>query len=653
MTNTQRFNQLPTMPDLTRFEKGGIKDQVDKVKVIHDDAVACLDILKANVKNYVDYAVNVFDCIINGMITNLSDSAFVILEGSFGLLSTQFECLYHRYDNIDNSGYADAFVRCELKAIDFDNALGIYNQERNGNNPDVIKEDAKFVAAAKTACDTIASSPNDKLQEMAAMKAFYDALSTPTDGRRDDFSPKTNTNPTKQEKADTGRFTLVKSSTKFKDIAGLHEVKEDLEQYIDMIKRPDVYESFGAKLPKGILLYGPPGTGKTLLARGVAGEAGVNFIALSSTDFTASRWGEVPQMIKELQEVAVKNKPCIVFIDEIDMLGMNRGADKANSLAHREGLNAFLSMLDGFETYEGVMFIAATNRLEDIDPAMIRGGRFENQFSVPLPLNLSETQEVVEIYMRNKHFADDLDARRIARKFLGYSPANIEAVMNEACLLAIRKNNGVIRDQDLNDAIIRKAVKGHVRSNQDTDMEDKKIVSVHEAGHALVAVACDVPVQSVSIIGTTSGAGGLTMMNPQSKHFMRKSDYENQIMISYGGRVAEQLVFGKDLITTGASQDLKQATKLIQYAGGNFGFDLFDKNNSPIVYKTVSQSNIEKAANKYYQATIDIINNNAAALGDIVKELILNGCISGEIVKEIYENNKKNKETNVADIEIN
>lgn len=652
MANTQSFAAFPIIADFTPKDNS-IKGQVERVKAIHNDANACLDVLKSNVKKYVDYAVNVFDCIINGIIVNLSDSAFVMLEGSFRFIVTQFNYLYHRYDTIDDNGYVDAYVRCELKNIDFENALGIYNKERNGNNPEVIKEDAKFIAAAKTACEAVPDTNDERIKEMAAMKAFYDALSAPENDVRGVLNKKENTNPTTQEKANTGRFTLVKSNTKFKDIAGLHEVKEDLEQYIDMIKRPDVYVQYGAKLPKGILLYGPPGTGKTLLARGVAGEAGVNFIALSSTDFTASRWGEVPQMIKELQEVAVKNKPCIVFIDEIDMLGMNRGADKANSLAHREGLNAFLSMLDGFETYEGVMFIAATNRLEDIDPAMIRGGRFENQFSVPLPLNLSETQEVVEIYMRNKHFAEDLDARKIAHKFLGYSPANIEAVMNEACLLAIRKNNGVIRDQDLNDAIIRKAVKGHVRSNQDTDMEDKKIVSVHEAGHALVAVACDVPVQSVSIIGTTSGAGGLTMMNPQSKHFMRKSDYENQIMISYGGRVAEQLVFGKDLITTGASQDLKQATKLIQYAGGNFGFDLFDKNNSPIVYKTVSQSNIEKAANKYYQATIDIINNNAAALGDIVKELILNGCISGEIVKEIYENNKKNKETNVADIEIN
>lgn len=640
MTNTQRFNQLPTMPDLTRFEKGGIKDQVDKVKVIHDDAVACLDILKANVKNYVDYAVNVFDCIINGMITNLSDSAFVILDGSFGLLSTQFECLYHRYDDIDNSGYADAFVRCELKAIDFDNALGIYNQERNGNNPNVIKEDAKFVAAAKTACDTIASSPNDKLQEMAAMKAFYDALSTPTDGRRDDFSPKTNTNPTKQEKADTGRFTLVKSNTKFKDIAGLHEVKEDLEQYIDMIKRPDIYVQFGAKLPKGILLYGPPGTGKTLLARGVAGEAGVNFIALSSTDFTASRWGEVPQMIKELREVAVKNKPCIVFIDEIDMLGMNRGADKANSLAHREGLNAFLSMLDGFETYEGVMFIAATNRLEDIDPAMIRGGRFENQFSVPLPSDIDSVEEVVKIYTKNKRFEENFTSLKMARKLLGHSPASIESILNKACFVAIKNNNGIIREKDFNVALTQQIIKGHIKP-VDLEAKDTKITAIHEAGHALVAALKGISVRDVSVLPTTSGAGGLTTFEPTNNHYYKKSDYENKIMVAYAGRAAEQLAYGVNNITTGASADIKQATQLIKTAASYYGFDLCDnKSHAPIVYTTIKQNNLEKAANKYYAETVDVLKDNYKILYDIAKALLEMGTISGDVVNEIIKKHK-------------
>ena len=207
-------------------------------------------------------------------------------------------------------------------------------------------------------------------------------------------------------------------------------------------------------------------------------------------------------------------------------------------------------------------------------------------------------------------------------------------------MIAIKKNNGVIRECDISDAILKKTLKGHVRENQEIAHEERRMVAVHEAAHALAAVAQNIPVQSVTIMSTTTGAGGLTLMAPQSQHYFRKSDYENRIRVSYAGRAGEELAFGVDMVTTGASQDIKDATRLIRTASSNYGFDLYDnKNHAPMIYKTIAQGNIEKAANKYYQETIQLLRENVVALKMIAKALIEDGSISGERVKEIYEEN--------------
>lgn len=634
------FRRLPVRPDFGDHNVKDIRKIGQRALAIHEDAQSCLEILALNSEMYAQLAFDVFNMIVDHVIDSAKDPVFDSLDKVFDLIKNEFTELLCRYDDVEQNGHVDAYVKVELTKISDTYSLGLCNENKCANHPKIIREQAVFVLENDSDVPDYDSILEEldavarQREEIKAQKQFKDT----EDQIKNKVAESVANTLKKGDDDNNSAFQFVKSDKKFSDVAGLKEVKEDLVQIVDFINRPDVYKSFGAKLPKGTILYGPPGTGKTLLAKAVAGEANASFIALNSTDFTASRWGEVPKMIKDLFRTAREHAPCIIFIDEIDMLGMDRGSDKANSLAHRESLNAFLSAMDGFDQYEGVTVMAATNRLEDLDPAMIRPGRFDNLFAVPLPHDIHEVEEVVRIYMKNKCFDEEVKSIDVARKFLRMSPATIESVINEACLIAIKKNRGVIRMCDINEAHLKKIMKGHVRENQETPQEDIKMTAVHEAGHALVAVASGVPVQSVTVMGTTTGAGGLTMMEPYSKHYFRKSDYENQIRISYGGRAAEELAFGVDMITTGASADIRQATNLIKGASANYGFNLCDtKTHAPMLYKTIAQGNVEKAANKYYQETIEILKKNVCALKDIAKELIENGTVAGDKVKEIYD----------------
>ena len=634
------FKQLHPLPDFSVYELEDKEQFAARAGAINNDATTCLDILNKNVLDYVSIAQKILNMVVDKKLTEISSEILEELENSYRELLLQFLEMEHRYQDVPQSVHIESYVSVYLVNLSDQYSLGIFNNgKRSINRCDVVADQVRYVmdqnVKEKEAMEEPAE-PHQSLSDLMKAVRAAEELSKHLEQPEED---------------DNSQFKFVKSDKTFKDVAGLREVKEDLRQLVDMIKRPKVYQNYGAKLPKGTIFHGPPGTGKTLLARAVAGEANTKFIALSSTDFTASKWGVVPQMIKELFETAQRNTPCIIFIDEIDMLGMDRGADKANSLAHRESLNAFLSALDGFDQYEGVTVIAATNRLDDLDPAMIRPGRFDNLFSVPLPHDINETEEVVRIYMKNKYFDSTVYARQIARKLLGYSPAAIESIMNDACLIAIKKNNGIIRECDITEAVTKRVIKGHVRNEQNRTDEDSEMVAYHEAGHALVAVMQGIPVQNVSIMGTTTGAGGITMMEPQSKHYHRKVDYENQIRVSYGGRAAEEIIYGKEMITTGASHDIKKATMLMKDATANYGFDLIDnKNHAPMVYKSISQANLEKAANKYYNETVKMLERNINSLKAIANELVENGCISGDRVKEIHKAELQKK---LEDLEMN
>lgn len=641
------FN-LPTMPNFEGYNTNSLKAKTERTTAMYKDARACVNMFASNANNYAISARGYIDELVDGKITVKESEELHFLEAQFKILIFQYHELIHRYDEVADSSYIKNYLETNTMKISNEYGLGLFDPDRAMIHPETLRAQATYVLEHKE--DAI---PDEDMEEGDDWNAIFDALEKAAKAKMaEEKAAQTKTQQTAQNNTTTSaykkaaglfnnekdnQFDFVVSDKTFADVAGLKEVKEDLAQIVDFIKRPDVYKQFGAKLPKGTILYGPPGTGKTLLARAVAGEANANFIALNSTDFTASKWGEVPKMIKELFETARENTPCIIFIDEIDMLGLNRGADKANSLAHRESLNAFLCAMDGFNQYEGVTVMAATNRLEDLDPAMTRPGRFDNLFAVNLPSDINEVEEVVKIYMKNKRFDENVNSRDIAHKLLRQSPASIEGIINEACLIAIKKNNGIIREQDLNEAYLKKIMKGHVKENVEVPEEDSLLVAYHEAGHALVAVIEGVPVQSVTIMPTTTGAGGVTVMNQQNKNYYRKSDYENQIRISYGGRASEEVIFGEDLVTTGASADIHNATNMIRSAATYYGFDLCDtKKHAPLVYKEISQENLEKAANKYYKETVELLAQNVDALKAIAQELIENGTITGKRVAAIY-----------------
>lgn len=618
------FNNFGPLPDFNNYDKTSIKETLDRARNINEEAKRCLKLLAENIETYVDVADSVHSAVLDGIIPSVKDVAFDQLVAMYDFIAAQFDQLEHRYDEVENNAHIGDYVHVALIKLDGDNLLGIYNPNLCANRPEFIRTDAAYILEQKQlsknnkGTGTTDKNLKQAMEEARAVAAAAKVIRT-------------------EQEDDNSQFKFVKSDKTFEDVAGLHELKEDLWQLVDMIKDPEKYKKFGAYLPKGTILYGPPGTGKTLLAKAIAGEAGVNFIATCATDFTASKWGVVPKMLNELFETARENAPCIVFMDEIDSLGQKRGMDSGNSLAHKEGLNSLLSKFGGFNDYDGVHVIAATNRLEDLDPALTRPGRFDNKFSVPLPNNVDEVEEVVNIYMKNKYFDENLTSRKIAHKLLGQSPASIESILNDACLLAIRHNEGVIREEDLNISISKKAIKGHIRPF-DKDSKDNKMVAVHEAGHALVAVLNGIIVRDVSILPSTTGAGGLTTMEPQDKHYFKKSDFVARIMVAYAGRAAEELAFGAENITTGAYSDIKKATNLIKDASSNYGFDMCDTTkHAPMVYTSIKQSNIEKAANKYYLETVNVLKENYEALYDIAKELVENGTITGDKVNAIVE----------------
>ena len=614
-----------------------------------------IDIIKFNTENYLSSITDII-CHVEEGLNRLHSLQIRTLSMQFDFLKSQYLLMTNYAMALGDDLRTNSIEILQNMANEA--YLGLFDTDLNDNEYDIllgditelmIRYNGYYIDEKGMKCRKRRGlTPEER--EIIQLSRLVNEVSNPNkeNEQTTNFSSQQPANSEKPIKRMANKFEFVQSTTTFSDVAGLKEVKEDLLQIVDYIKCPEIYKQFGAKLPKGTILYGPPGTGKTLLARAVAGEAEANFIALSSTDFTAKHWGVVPQKIKDLFETAKDNAPCIIFIDEIDMLGMDRGADASNSLPHRETLNAFLTAMDGFDQFEGVTILAATNRLEDLDPALTRPGRFDNQFSVPLPHNIDEVKEVISIYIRNKMLSPDCTVDGIASKFIRQSPATIESIINEACLIAIRKNNGVIRTCDIHEAYMKKTLKGHVRETQDASKEELKVVAIHEAGHALAAVMQGRGVQSVSVMGTTTGAGGVTFTEPLNTYLLRKSDFEKQIRISYGGRAAEEVCFGKEMISTGSSADIKKVTEILVDASSNYGFDMSGtKSDIPaIAYtrKELSKDLIEKASVRYYDQTVHMFRENKSALLCIAKRLLNKGTIPGDEVKQIYlacQNKKK------------
>ena len=361
------------------------------------------------------------------------------------------------------------------------------------------------------------------------------------------------------------------NSVNFSNVAGLEEEKEELEEIVDFLKNPKKYTDVGARIPKGVILVGPPGTGKTLLAKAVAGEAGVPFFSISGSDFVEMFVGVGASRVRDLFEDAKKNAPCIVFIDEIDAVARRRGTGMGGGHDEREQtLNQLLVEMDGFGVNEGIIVMAATNRVDILDPAILRPGRFDRKVAVGRP-DVKGREEILMVHSREKPLAEDVDLQRVARTTSGFTGADLENLMNEAAILAARENRSYIRQSDIDRSFVKVGIGAEKKSRVISDRE-KKITAYHESGHAILFhILPDVgPVHTVSIIPTGVGAAGYTMPLPgDDEMFNTKGKMLQDIMVSLGGRIAEEIIF-KD-VTTGASQDIKHATKIARAMVTQYG----------------------------------------------------------------------------------
>ena len=357
----------------------------------------------------------------------------------------------------------------------------------------------------------------------------------------------------------------------FANVAGLKEEKEELEEIVDFLRAPQKYTALGARIPKGVLLVGPPGTGKTLLAKAIAGEAGVPFFSISGSDFVEMFVGVGASRVRDLFEEAKKNAPCIVFIDEIDAVARRRGTGMGGGHDEREQtLNQMLVEMDGFGVNEGIIVMAATNRVDILDPAIMRPGRFDRKVYVGRP-DIGGREEILTVHAKNKPLGDDVDLKQIAQTTAGFTGADLENLLNEAAIIAAKENRAYITQNDIKKSFVKVGIGAEKKSRIISDKE-KRITAFHEAGHAILFhVLPDVgPVYSVSIIPTGAGAAGYTMPLPEKDEmFNTKGKMLQDITVSLGGRVAEELVF--DDITTGASQDIKQATKMAKAMVTRYG----------------------------------------------------------------------------------
>lgn len=365
--------------------------------------------------------------------------------------------------------------------------------------------------------------------------------------------------------------TDMSKQVKFENVAGLDEEKEDLGEVVDFLKNPKKYLDLGARIPKGVILTGPPGTGKTLLAKAVAGEAGVPFFSISGSDFVEMFVGVGASRVRDLFSEAKKNAPCIVFIDEIDAVARRRGTGMGGGHDEREQtLNQMLVEMDGFSVNEGIIVMAATNRVDILDPAILRPGRFDRKIAVSRP-DVKGRKEILGVHTKNKPLGDDVDLEKIAKTTTGFTGADIENLLNEAAIYAARNDRKYISQEDIDRSFIKIGI-GTEKKSRIISEKEKRIVAFHESGHAILFhLLPDVgPVHIVSAIPTGNGAAGYTMPLPsEDEMFLSKGQMLQNIMVSLGGRIAEELVF--DDITSGASQDIKQATQTAKTMVTKFG----------------------------------------------------------------------------------
>ena len=458
-------------------------------------------------------------------------------------------------------------------------------------------------------------------------------------------------------------FGMGKSSAKiyvqstkgirFDDVAGEEEAKESLAEIVDYLHNPKKYTEVGASMPKGVLLVGPPGTGKTMLAKAVAGEANVPFFSISGSEFVEMFVGMGASKVRDLFSQAKEKAPCIVFIDEIDAIGKKRDGQMGGNDEREQTLNQLLTEMDGFEGNNGVMILAATNRPESLDPALTRPGRFDRRIPVELP-DLKGREDILKVHAKKVKLADDVNFHTIARMASGASGAELANIVNEAALRAVRDGRAYVMEADLEESI-EVVIAGYQKKNAVLSDQEKRVVAYHETGHALVAAmqSHSAPVQKITIIPRTSGALGYTMQVEQGdKYLLTKKEIEDKIAVYTGGRAAEEVVFGE--ITTGASNDIEQATKLARAMITRYGMsDEFDMaametvNNqylggdtslacSPETQKEIDRK-VVAIVKEQHAKVVEILKQNRKKLDELAAYLYEKETITGEEFMEILE----------------
>lgn len=460
-----------------------------------------------------------------------------------------------------------------------------------------------------------------------------------------------------------------KNEINFSDVAGLEEEKQELQEIVDFLKTPKKYNEIGARIPKGVLLVGPPGTGKTYLSRAVAGEAKVPFFSISGSDFVEMFVGVGASRVRDLFEEAKKNAPCIIFIDEIDAVGRRRGAGLGGGHDEREQtLNQLLVEMDGFGVNEGIIVMAATNRADILDPAILRPGRFDRQIYVGMP-NVREREAILMVHTRNKKVAPDVDIKKIAKQTTGFSPADLENLCNEAALLAARENLTTIPMRIFEEAAI-KVVAGPEKKSAVVSDRDRKITAYHEAGHAIVSrfVPLSDPVQMITIV-PRGRAGGFTAYTfDEDRQYMSVKSMKSRLAMMLGGRAAELVIF--EDFTTGASSDIERVTKLARSMVTTYGmseklgpvnFDMGEEETflgrdlgksrlySDEIAKTID-TEVKSLVDEAYSTAINILKENIEFLHMVSKKLLEEETVSGKDFEEMYKK-YMGIEEEVADVE--
>ena len=446
-----------------------------------------------------------------------------------------------------------------------------------------------------------------------------------------------------------------KNKVTFEDVAGVDEEKEELQEIVEFLKAPRKFTDMGARIPKGVLLVGHPGTGKTLLAKAVAGEAGVPFFIISGSDFVEMFVGVGASRVRDLFEQAKKNAPCIIFIDEIDAVGRQRGAGLGGGHDEREQtLNQLLVEMDGFAANEGVIVLAATNRPDVLDKALLRPGRFDRQIVVSAP-DVKAREQILEVHARKKKLGEDIDLKTIAKNTAGFSGADLENVLNEAALLAARRNKERIEMKEIEDAMIKVTMGPEKKTRVRSDKE-QKLVAYHEAGHAVVSrfLSTQDPVHQISIV-PRGMAGGYTMYRPtEDKSFMSKTEMEETIVSMLGGRAAEQLILND--VSTGASNDIERATKIaremvtkygmserlgtIMFGSGQeevfLGRDIAQQRDYSEETANIIDEEVKKIIDKGYATALHLLNENVDKLHVVASILLEKEKIDGEEFEAIF-----------------